>query len=135
MCLITKQKLPYIALKNITVYKVLEVKDDEVRTPYQLQTVLPNTTYQEKLSKVLKREKALSGSFFKYFGFHAYCNFDQANTYCITLNKQSRFPNPFKFIVVKCVIPFGSIYYKGLCNEILSNKIKYEMFESMDSNR
>jgi len=107
--------IPRIALTNIKCYKVLnktEFANGRIlyTTPYQNYEINMGTTYISKLDK-------------KYGGIHE-------GLHSFKHIKNARIPfreckNP---IVVECLIPVWSIYYKGTFNHVdsyASNKLTY----------
>jgi hypothetical protein len=123
MCLTLKSKhtLPRIALRNIVVYKwLLEHRETgKHETPYQRVNVTVPSTVTSKIEKdyIVIEE-----------GLHSFLNKKDAQKNAIEVfafvgNAKCYFP-----VIVKCIIPFGSIYYKGQHlnkTSFASNKLKY----------
>ena len=95
MCLRLKRGItpPHIALKNIVCFKRISVTPSgRWLTPYKDFPVDINRTYHSKLDRVGRDVD---------MGLHSY------------KNEASARADYLGDIVVRCIIPFGSIYYKG----------------------
>jgi len=133
MCLITTQKKPLIAKKDITVYKLL---DPNYKSPY--------TYYQYKPGKLVKA---------KIKDSHEWCGFDSIDQAWLdehypTWFESARDHKPLKSLkcigsglhsaatedrlygtkakgemIVKCTIPKGSEYYKDATGLRVSNQL------------
>lgn len=113
MCLRTKSKKPKIAKKDIICYKVLEVRDGKYYSPvmlfrYDLDVLYkscgePHVTYNGSRYEV---DRGM---------FHAYTSKNTAyNSLLLVWRGRCVFP---------AIIPKGSKYYIGICNEICSDEI------------
>lgn len=98
MCLVIRSlSFKRIALCNIVVYKHLESngKNPDYRTPYRGTIVKMGETYESDLSRVCNDVDA---------GLHSFGKKKDAIS-----DGRSECSD----VVVKCIIPFGSRYYKG----------------------
>lgn len=107
MCLTTFQKTPYIAEKDITVYKGLFKVGERIISPFMGFPYTLNKLYQTNF-RISPRTPLLPK--YIYEGFHGYRN----KKYAI-----------FQWLeVYKCIIPKGSLYYiSSDQEEIVSNQI------------
>lgn len=114
MCLETYNKKPYIANKNIVVYKILRKSlFAEIESPYRGFVYKLRTLYSTPLSvrKSLYSDKL----YLIEEGFHAYTSIDKAKKEIIYFNKAA---------IYRCIIPKGSLYYiNEKNNEIVSNQL------------
>ena len=104
MCLFTTQKEPNIAEKDITCYKVLT--KDLVSPCYNQQYVLG-----EKIKSVLDYFRNIVTK-----GLHTFARLEHACNearYTIWQNKRTPELSDKAPIVVKCIIPQGSLYYSS----------------------
>ena len=115
MCLnIKKDQKPKIAKRNITVYKVVDKEDNELTTPWYFLVVEIGEEYSSKL--IIQ-----SDSFNPIIteGLHSFADLEEA-----TADAEDD-----ALVLIKCIIPKGSIYYKGIdCfnnQSYASNKLKY----------
>lgn len=107
MCLVTFQKEPYIAEKDITVYKALFKSGKRIISPFINFPYTLNKLYQTNF-KISPKAPLLP----KYIdeGFHEYRNKKYATDRWLE--------------VYKCIIPKGSLYYiSSDQEEIVSNQI------------
>lgn len=108
MCLITFQNEPYIAKKDIVVYKALNKTGKQIFSPFQQFSYILKKLYQTDFGITFGQtfvDKKLINE-----GFHGYIN----RKYAIF-----RWPN-----VYKCIIPKGSLYYiSSDLQEIVSNQL------------
>ena len=114
MCLVLKSTFTWAkkAKKDIIVYKVIKEDNGMYKTPCQNFVVKIGETYTSKLNKHSSVVEE---------GLHSFENFSDANfeAMCCIWHKH---------IVVKCIIPKGSKYYKGLFgsyDSYVSNKLTY----------
>ena len=112
MCLISKSKFPTIAKSNITVYKVLKSDFTSLYYffPYEL-----NKLYEENEDiRYDTHYRDVDVFSFSKNWIHSYTNKKIAKNYI-----------KGKLILVKCIIPKGTMYHKDINNkEICSKKIK-----------
>jgi len=113
--MLTKQILPVRAKKDIVCYKVLEKeKDFGYRTPYYKMVCHIGTTVQALPLTTKLPIKSLRGNNNVICeGFiHAFMFLEEA----VFLKCNLRMEQGGDFVVVKCIIPKGTLYYKGLNN-------------------
>lgn len=112
MCLIVSVPEVFIANEDITCYKIYVVKDGKLVSPYQGAPMpvfnILNTT---RLGSAF-----LCDDNYDFFevneGFHSYLNLFDADPRSFIWNNFSD-----KAIVVRCIIPKGSKFYKGISNK------------------
>lgn len=125
MCLTTKQKWPKIAWKPITVYKVVYGCGDFYKTMYQKANIHIGKTYRESVHNILKnRQSSLNIDECKkyydfYEGLHSATEKDAAKSIA------EYFQVLYSTEIVECIIPRFSLYWVGIENDIVSNKLKY----------
>jgi hypothetical protein len=124
MCLTTKQKWPKIAWKPITVYKVIYGYPNNYRTLYQRMPIDISKTYRESVYNILKNRKYLpqieeKGYYALNEGLHSVK--DRITALAIADYYEILYP----IQIVKCTIPRFSLYWIGVDNDIVSNKLKY----------
>ena len=114
MCLIVGKNAHFkIAKKDIVVYKVIEKKYNYLRTPFQLSPITIGETYRESSLNVTFREVNT--------GLHSFCRLWSAKKLCkkmVLQNKNFWYvdESECEYMVVKCIIPKGSMYIKGRVN-------------------
>ena len=121
MCLALKSEhtLPKIALRNIVVYKFLLKCEDEENyiTPYMKANVMIPSTVTSKIDKCFDEiEEGIHSFLYKKDAKEASEKFFRVSGYIKSVT------------LVKCIIPFGSMYYKGQHTgriSLASNKLKY----------
>ena len=127
MCLITKQKWPKIAWKPITTYKVVYFLEgyQSFLTMFQSSPIRIGKTYKETLKNIFGSRKKFStwlvialDAYEMYFGLHSYTNEDDSRAIARRYDKHDT-------RIVKCIIPRFSLYWVGVDNDIVSNKLKY----------
>lgn len=115
MCLYKKSRVPRIAMRDITVYKIVITKNHKYVTLFR--------NYEIELGKTYKGifygdniiiELILSLLYHAIFDgyIHSYCK----------LEKWMFKPH---HTIMKCVIPRGTLYFIGDDNDIASRKLKY----------
>lgn len=114
MCLTNiTTKEPLIADKDIIVYKHITRFGETFKTSYRYSPVIIGEEYKSKLKKYINNESKLD------IGLHSYCNEDDARVGA----------ERYEEVLVECLIPKGSKYYKGLfCFKeecYASNKLRY----------
>lgn len=129
MCLLTTWKNPRTANKNITVYKMMEkgklnppFNDFEYQLKKLYKTALKETDdtssfddYDDEARDDATRTNAKRKIISIGPGFHS----------SLTIKRfQKDSSNKYHYDIYKCVIPKGSLYYKGFTDLIVSNKIK-----------
>ena len=120
MCLRKFKKLPRIATKDIEVYKIVQISD---KFPNELWTTFRN--YQVEIGKTYKgqdlRIKGLIKSLFiKRLKWDIFTLFE-----CIYFNTYGHFFFNKANMIVKYIIPKGTLYFIGEDREIASRKLKY----------
>lgn len=106
MCLITTQKEPMVAEKDITCYKALiklSYDDDGYITPFQGYPVLNDIVNHKGLMKPSKLSKIEKDSYYTYVGegyIHTYANAVEAATFSHSSCE-----------IFECIIPKGTEYY------------------------
>lgn len=125
MCLLTKESEPSQATKDIKCYKVYLFNYNECCSPFT-ETTIPN------FGQYINTE--LGKAFFYYKedifytvneGFHSFELLSDIKEFC-----ENYFTN---YLIVECIIPKGSFYYKGFfirysnyCSDtIILNKVVY----------
>ena len=104
MCLYLKQNSQlYTASIDITVYKFLTNTGAGLVSPYYNYPVKIGETYTSDLIKVYSN----SDGFCCNVGIHSYKK-------KVDAEKMSYINNRFQNIIVKCIIPKGARYFKGL---------------------
>lgn len=120
MCLVKKSMLPRIALKDITVYKVI-IQDKEsgkLYTPVTGDIVEIGKTYKGKFKEFDTLDfYSESPTYIKSLIS------DSIDTGYIHSNKYISKRNDR--IQVLCIIPKGTLYFIGTCNDYASRKLKY----------
>lgn len=126
MCLFTKESKPSQATENIKCYKVYLFDYNECCSPYAEMTI-PN--FGQYTNTQLGKAFISVGEEYPYTvyeGFHSFELLSDIKEYC----DYNRFT---KFLIVECIIPKGSFYYKGFyarrsnyCSDtIILNKVVY----------
>lgn len=116
MCLISRRKLPRIALTNIAVYKIL--CEDNSALYQQHYRYKPGVNFPEGGSDVQPcgGYTAIKGGY-----LHAFQRERFANTQAASLNRINYINQKVK--VVKMIIPFGTRYYRGNHDDICAKKL------------
>lgn len=131
MCLYKLNKIPRIALKDKFVYKLI-YKDfyGFKRTIAQKEFIKLGETYKG----VFKEDYKFYNYFIKNkilsFLYSLFCSKTITSGYIHSFLSYKDALNIFKFtngreILVKCIIPKGTIYFLGKHNDIASRKLKY----------
>ena len=125
MCLTTKQKWPKIAWKPITTYKVVYGHGNPYRTMYQRAKIQIGKTYKESVHDILQRRDCSTNIYEnkKYYAFHE--GLHSVTEKLATKHIAEYFSAVYSTEVVECVIPRFSLYWVGMDNDIVSNKLKY----------
>ena len=120
MCLTTSQKWPKVAWRPITTYKVVYSPDyyPMFITLVQCFPILIGNTYKEALRNIFRSRKKFSKGYEIYCGLHSYTNEDFSKSI-------ARCYEDHDTKVVECIIPRFSLYWIGIDNDIVSNKLKY----------
>lgn len=117
MCLnISKTAVVETAEEDIICYKVVKMYNNEYFTRYRDFHIEIGKTYLSELNAFRDDNKDFDYDIVEE-GLHSYCNERSAH---------ASFNNYFK---VKCTIPKGSLYYKGLfseCESYASNCLRYD---------
>ena len=123
MCLYSKQILPRRATKDITVYKVVcKVTDFLYSTPFKgfliHESHFGKVITDNKPKYIIKRAifKGLHVIIVESGYFHA-CQTPE-NAYNFYLKNLM-----FRALILKCTIPKGALYWKGILGDICSDKI------------
>lgn len=120
MCLETNQTIPNVATKDIIVYKMLE-KDDsscKFRSFHKLVPIKLGETYYSNFTFDSERNVLM--------GLHSYAKKKET----IRDIKASLVSSGYIGLIVKCVIPKGSLYYTGTfsgCKCYASDSITYTL--------
>lgn len=117
MCLRTKQRLPKIAWKPITTYKVIYSRDSLLLTLFRGFPIQIGNTYKETLKNIFKSKRRTHLYYHINKGLHSFIAKYPAIT-TAQINGCGR-------MVVECVIPRFSLYWIGNNYDIVSNKLKY----------
>lgn len=125
MCLTTKQKWPKIAWRPITVYKVVCGWEDPYRTIYLKAKIQIGKTYRESVYNILKNKQCFTclDDETKYYRFHEgiHSVIEKDAAQIISTYFDVLYPTE----IVECTIPRFSLYWIGVDNDIVSNKLKY----------
>lgn len=125
MCLTTNQKWPKIAWRPITVYKVVCGWEDPYRTIFQKAKIQIGKTYRESVYNILKNREYLSKIEEKgYYEFNEGLHSVKDRITALAIADYYAVLYPVQ--IVKCTIPRFSLYWIGVDNDIVSNKLKYE---------
>ena len=117
MFLRTKQRLPKIAWKPITTYKVIYSRNSLLLTLYRDYPIQIGNTYKETLRNIFKSRKHIYSHYNMNKGLHSF-----TSKYFAIVIAQN---NKCNRIVIECVIPKFSLYWIGNNYDIVSNKLKY----------
>lgn len=134
MCLITKQKKPFIAQEDVICYKGLSFYCNMLRSPIQNFTWQLGKLYKNDLNVVnkIKKESIGCGCIFKYADNLSYKYYSKlrVNLTIITTgfhscNNIERLINmDYSSIkVYECIIPKGSLYFEDETGLLVSNQI------------
>lgn len=118
MCLFKKSRIPKIAIKDIVVYKVLNVYKHDGKKYYETYVRDFPVNLNETVKGVFRIDSFLISLFSDIIedGYiHSYTNLKRAKSECIIKNR----------CVVKCIIPKGTLYWEGYEDELASRKLKY----------
>lgn len=126
MCLTTKRILPNVALKDIEVYKVFLMKDDdsELVSPHQFTHYHNDVEEITPFSKRVLSERKMGCLFEREVGegyIHAWQDKKHAHLSAMWISLDFCHYVP---IICKCVIPKGTLYFKGEKNDICAKKLK-----------
>lgn len=119
MCLFKKSKIPRIALKNIVVYKILRAYKLDGKKYYE--TFIRN--FQVNLDCIYTGKFDRYESLYKSFK-EPWINSGYIHSFN-SLEKAKKILNSPDACIVECIIPIGTLYWKGDNNEIASRKLKY----------
>lgn len=118
MCLVKIHKFPKISWKPITCYKILQKRKNNYSTPYLNYSI---TKDKEVIKGNENFFKGLISKIICGWGVHAYINrydaFELAQ-YCCKVDQVIG-----GYVVIKCIIPRFTFYFKGKNNEICSRKM------------
>ena len=124
MCLLTKESEPSQATKDIKCYKVYLFSHNRCYSPF-IEMTIPN--FGQYINTKLGAAYLPEGEniYTVDEGFHSFKYLSDIEKFCKSYN---RFTN---FLIVECIIPKGSFYYKGYdidcpsyCSEcIILNKV------------
>lgn len=118
MCLRTKQRLPKIAWKPITTYKIIYSRDSLLFTLFRGFPIQIGNTYEETLRNIFKSRRWL---FCSHYSMNKRLHSFTSKYFATTVAQN----NKCNRIVVECVIPRFSFYWIGNNYDIVSNKLKY----------
>lgn len=142
MCLTKTKRLPRIATKDITVYKVLMEINGNLLTPYQDYPVEIGKTYIGSFKDCyVSVPHLLYKSYFLYKIYNYICSIfskDITGGYVHSYSSEQaahyscRYLSHFSpMYVVKCTIPKGSIYFIGESgSQYASSKLRYSTIVS-----
>lgn len=128
MCLQTTWKRPMTARKNMTVYKLVEITNRIILSPYKYFIYELNKTYSADMEEVDDN--------YSYFDRLAGDELDKLKSKGIlfisigsgfhSATKKERLERLLfdEAVIMKAIIPKGAKYYKGISDLIVSNKIK-----------
>ena len=125
MCLTTKQKWPKIAWKPITTYKVVCRCGNFYKTIYQKANIHIGKTYREPVSSMLTHKYTMidlddKTKYYEFYeGIHSVTEKD------VTKSIAEYFEVLYPVEIVECRIPRFSLYWIGVDDDIVSNKLKY----------
>ncbi len=134
MCLEKKSRIPRIATKDIIVYKILIPKYHELFTPYYNDNIEIGKTYKGTFSRysiwIKHKPRAFTNNiicflislFFSKIISSGYIH--SYNNYNIIFNTNNWFYGNY-YLIVKCIIPKGTLYFIGKDGDIASRKLKY----------
>ena len=122
MCLTLKSEhtLPRIALRNIVVYKFLlkvTYKENYITPYWKIDVMIPGTV-TSKIGRLFDRVDE---------GIHSFLHKKDVKTSSVNFLEHIA-DKTDSTVLVKCIIPFGSTYYKGRHMgrvSLVSNKLKY----------
>ena len=122
MCL----KWPKIAWKPITVYKVIYGYPNNYKTLFRKVPTDIGKTYRESVYNILKNKQylaCLEEEEIKYYEFHEgiHSVIEKDAAQIISTYFDVLYPTE----IVECTIPRFSLYWIGVDNDIVSNKLKY----------
>jgi hypothetical protein len=126
MCLQTIWKEPKIAEEDIVVYKILNIGNDRITSPYRYFTWNLDTVYETEIKETTdytcfddkaKTEYNICSEEVKSIGrgFHSALNKKRLS------EDREEWTN--EEVIFKCIIPKGSEYYIGLSDLVVSNRI------------
>lgn len=117
MCLVLNDFTKYIAVDNITVYKVVAVTNGVMHAIWRFFEYKYHKLY--KLSVPLRTYTLFSHDVITQNGFYSFDNWDDAWILHLRCLDKSQYTTK----IVECVLPKGTEYYKTN-NIIVSNQIK-----------
>ena len=123
MCLQTTWEKPKKAEKDIIVYKIVELTNRGIKAPYNDFIYEPYKLYKTKMKLTddfcpfdtiaqIARDNCNEKLYNIGQGFHS-----------AKYKKRLGWVDERTQFIVKCIIPKGSLYYKGLTNLMVSNQI------------
>lgn len=137
MCLYTQDTKPLRADRDITCYKIVNLHYDDAPNPEPFRSKFFNFRYG--LGKTYKLNGRLGACISKRVtengvlifevnkGFHSYKDYKHAiEEYRLSELVFSQFfsDKEYVHIMLECVIPKGSLYYKGEDNDLCSNALR-----------
>ena len=120
MCLRLKSAytMPRIAFKDIKCYKKMIINSDgDLLTPFRYAKIKIGEQYKSRLRKYNSGIDAEIED-----GLHSVSSIESARNIDLYYSLEE------KVVIVECIIPKFSIYYKGMFNDFIayaSNKLKY----------
>lgn len=122
-------KIPRYALLSRKTYKVMQIDTDNVDKCYS-----PHRYYEYTIGATVTAKITIWGTIV-YNGLHSFTNVNDAIEECRRLNNHASLDALYyikhdtivprkHYEVFECIIPAGSIYYRGLWEYMLPNSIK-----------
>ena len=115
MCLYTKQVEPKIAEKDIVCYKFYRRYNEILISPYQ-EVAAPEigVVTNTELGKSYEQPEEYSIFNPDFYGFNRVDKgFHSFKTLVGVKHEANRFERYYNLVIVKCIIPKGSLYYSG----------------------
>lgn len=108
-----REAKPFVATRNIKVYKRLKVHPPGLMSPYRGFLYSPMSYHKAKLNKnITKNDFTHVWHISFHKGLHAYQTFEKCK---FKINSSE--------LMVLCIIPKGSTYWKGECEDIVSDQM------------
>lgn len=114
MCLIKSSLIPRITLKEKVVYKILIIDHPFYITPFMLEPIVIGSEYVGEFRRT-----------FLIFTFFKKC-IKEGYIHCFKTITDARMSKTTESVIVKCVIPKYTLYWKGNLGDIASRKLIYK---------
>lgn len=125
MCLVKKSWIPRIALKDITVYKVLIIGPNNTYTTYFMgNKIIIGETYKGVFKKYNRYDSPKSTTLIKSL-FSEEIGIGYIHSYKSYYTCKERITFYSLTTITKCVIPKYTLYFIGKYGDIASRKLKY----------